>query len=134
MLQRLSIICLLVFTLAVPVYAQAPTKGVVQIKINPSIEPAMIRQHRANQQTTTPVRLNLGIRQFDAVNQQFNAARLRRIFPDAGEYEALHREAGLHLWYELYIDATADVKEAVAAYAGLTEVEQAGVVYPIKRI
>jgi gliding motility-associated-like protein len=123
----------LLFVLAViPSFAQV--KGVIQVKIQPEFEQQLERTVRALQTSAAPVPLRVGIRRFDAVNARFNATSMRRIFPDAGEYEALHRQAGLHLWYEIYFDANADVEEAVAAYSKTGEIEQAGKVHPIKRI
>jgi subtilisin family serine protease len=43
---------------------------------------------------------------------------MRRIFPDAGKYEAKHRKYGLHLWYEISIPETED-PEIVAKEFGL---------------
>ena len=41
--------------------------------------------------------------------------RMRRLFPDAGKFEARTRAAGLHRWYELYCES------ATKAAGGLTE-------------
>lgn len=40
-------------------------------------------------------------------------ARIERIFPDAGEWEARHREAGLHCWYRILFDSP-DLQETKA--------------------
>lgn len=42
-----------------------------------------------------------------ALNASLSSAgvvRMERLYPDAGEWEERHREAGLHLWYRVYFD------------------------------
>lgn len=134
MLQRVTLFLFLILVPLITISGQVPRKGVLQIKIAPIAEPQIVKQSERIQTTTMPTPLNLGMQQFDAVNRQFNASGLRRVFPDAGEYEALHRKAGLHLWYEIKIEDNADLDQAIKAYADLDEVESAGMLYPIVRI
>ncbi|MDR2449452.1 MAG: S8 family serine peptidase [Prevotellaceae bacterium] len=123
----------LLFLLPV-IISGAQVKGVIQLKIQPEFEQQLEQTLQARQANVTAVPLQVGIQRFDALNTRFGTTSLRRVFPDAGEYEALHRKAGLHLWYELYFDGNANVEEAVAAYGHIGEIAQAGKVYPIKRI
>jgi gliding motility-associated-like protein len=116
------------------IHSGAQVRGVIQLKIQPEIEPQLKRTMQARQANVTAVPLQVGIQRFDALSTRYGAVSLRRIFPDAGEYEALHREAGLHLWYELYFDEDADVEEVMAAYSHMGEIAHAGKIYPIKRI
>ena len=38
---------------------------------------------------------------FNSVLEQMEVVSMERLFPDAGEYEARHRKAGLHKWYKV---------------------------------
>lgn len=51
--------------------------------------------------------------------------RMRRLFPDAGEFEARTREAGLHRWYVLSYDDSKPMTRASAGLAipGVVEIE-----------
>jgi gliding motility-associated-like protein len=115
-----------------PLHAQV--KGVIQLKIQPEFEQQLEKNIQARQANATAGPLQVGVQRFDALNVRFGTTSLRRIFPDAGAYEALHRQAGLHLWYELYFDEGADVEEVVTAYGNIEEIAQVGKVYPIRRI
>ena len=114
--------------------SNAQVKGVIQLKIQPEFEQQLTQTLQARQANVTSGPLQVGIQRFDALSARFGATSLRRVFPYAGAYEALHRQAGLHLWYELYFDENVDVEEVVSAYSRTGEIAQAGKVYPIKRI
>ncbi len=63
-----------------------------------------------------------GISTFDAAITNINAQKVERVFPDAGKYEARHRKAGLHLWYNIYFDETVAVSDASLTLAELNDV------------
>ena len=117
-------------------YAQSPKvlPGVMEIQLQPEVAEQVHQLHQAQRLNVTPGQLQVGIKRFDELNAQYNAVSLERIFPDAGEHEEKHRRAGLHLWYRLKINQSADMHEAVKAYGTLNEISTASVVYPIKRI
>lgn len=48
---------------------------------------------------------------------------VRRVFPEAGEYEARHRAAGLHRWYSISYDASVPATKARDGLAGLPGIE-----------
>ena len=129
---------LLLLLLFFAVISGAQVRGVIQVKLQEGseqqVEPAIQAQAQAQRASAVPVPLQVGIQRFDALSVRFGTTSMRRIFPDAGEYEALHRKAGLHLWYEVCFDEDADVEEAVAEYSKIGEIASAGKVYPVKRI
>lgn len=47
------------------------------------------------------------------------SSRFERIFPDAGEWEPLHRKAGLHLYYSINLEENQPVTKAVASIKDL---------------
>ena len=49
---------------------------------------------------------------------------LTRTFPPAGKWEARHRAAGLHLWYDITIDESTPLTKAGDVLTGLDEVEE----------
>ena len=62
------------------------------------------------------------VRKFDTRG----VAKMRRLFPDAGKFEARTREAGLHLWYVVTTDGGEPVTRAadeLYALPGVEEVE-----------
>ncbi|MDR0692762.1 MAG: S8 family serine peptidase, partial [Prevotellaceae bacterium] len=127
-------ITILLFLLSTIVYLQAQQRGIVHIKLQPEAEISLqpqIKQLNAASPTGT---LQLGISSFDALNARFGAIKMRRVFPEAGEFEARHRKAGLHLWYELYFDKTSDVHAVMKAYRGLDEIADITPVYAIKPV
>jgi gliding motility-associated-like protein len=126
--------CLTLLLALLATAAEAQVKGTIHLKIQPEFEPQLTQTPPARPAAATPGLLQVGVQRFDAVSARFGARTLRRLFPDAGAYEALHREAGLHLWYELAFDAEADLDTAVTAYGRLAEVAHAGKVYPVRRI
>ncbi|UII25196.1 S8 family serine peptidase [Fulvivirga maritima] len=48
-----------------------------------------------------------GLSRVDQVNEQYRVKSMRRMFRDAGKFEAKHRAHGLHLWYEIIYDKSA---------------------------
>jgi subtilisin family serine protease len=64
-----------------------------------------------------------GIAELDQLNQQFQATSMKRVFRDGGKFEARHRKHGLHLWYELTVDADQNMRSMVRSYNSLTSVK-----------
>ncbi len=48
----------------------------------------------------------------DEIVDQLGVVEVRRVFRDAGKFEAKHRKHGLHLWYDLKIDDSMPVTRA----------------------
>lgn len=49
--------------------------------------------------------------------------RMRRLFPEAGRFEARTREAGLHRWYEVYYDTSVSITKAATGWVAIPGVE-----------
>ena len=60
---------------------------------------------------------------FSAVAGQIGILSAERIFPDAGEFEARHRAAGLHRWYRIRYDEGIPATKAETDLAALPGVE-----------
>lgn len=50
--------------------------------------------------------------------------RMRRTFPDGGEFEPRQREAGLHQWYEIQYSENLSTTKAVGSLSGIEGVDQ----------
>lgn len=48
---------------------------------------------------------------------------MSRTFPPAGKWEARHREAGLHLWYDIVFDPSLPLTKAAGAVGALEDVD-----------
>ena len=51
----------------------------------------------------------------DAILEEMGIVSIERVFPDAGEYEALHRTAGLHRFYKVTYNENVSATKAVAS-------------------
>lgn len=67
----------------------------------------------------------------NSVFQGIGATKVERLYPDAGEWEPRHREAGLHKWYRITYDPSLPQTKAVRSID-----EIPGVVYsePVRRV
>ncbi|MBN2173582.1 MAG: S8 family serine peptidase [Bacteroidales bacterium] len=97
-------------------------KDIVKIKLNEALtkqlddQPVLI-------DADGHVRFN--IEKIDELNNRFGATKFKRLFDSkafSGEFEERHMAWGFHLWYKLYFDEKADIKEIVKAYSQLSEV------------
>lgn len=96
---------------------EAPVlKGHVQVKFKQEVEPQL-------NVVRTRSGLSSGITAVDLAGVDLSVYRMERVFPPAGKFEARHREAGLHLWYDIYFDENIPTRSAVEAYGKLPEVE-----------
>ena len=53
-----------------------------------------------------------GVKSIDELASSIGATGMRRTFPPAGKFEARTREAGLHLWYNVYFDPSTALTRA----------------------
>ena len=53
-----------------------------------------------------------GVKSIDGLASSIGATGMRRTFPPAGKFEARTREAGLHLWYNVYFDPSTALTRA----------------------
>ena len=109
--------------------------GKVIVKINPDIVPAFEKKLQKSDKTFSDTSILItGIHSFDRINRRYRATEMRRIFPDAGEYEAKHRRYGLHLWYEIAIPEDEDPETVAAGYGDDENVQIAEPRYKIRRM
>lgn len=55
-----------------------------------------------------------------------------RTFPDAGRFEARHRKAGLHLWYDVFFDESLPLTKTVNDLSGIDGLEFVEYIEPVK--
>lgn len=74
-----------------------------------------------------------GLQDLDRVFENLKVSSVERLYPDAGEFEERHREAGLHTWYLVHYDESAVVSTKADAQL-LDNVN--GIVYtePVRRV
>ena len=118
---RFFSIYLLIFAfwgnLSAQISRQAVETGKVIVKLNPDAVPAIETRLRTLNRTSSDTSvLSTGISSFDRIHRRYKAINMRRVFPDAGEYEAKHRQYGLHLWYEISINESEDPTVVAAGY------------------
>lgn len=98
-------------------------KGVVKIKLTAEAMQQLREEKLAGSQTgegyfgiATVDQMNrkMGVEQ---VSQQFDSPALQNQFADR------HKAWGFHQWFRLHLDESADIKEVIKAYMGLSEVE-----------
>ncbi len=91
-------------------FCQTTTENSIPGKIIVKLTPVAYEQAIASQpklQTrgiTAGEPVSIGLAGVDNLNMRYKATTMRRLFPDAGKYEAKHRKYGLHLWYEITVD------------------------------
>ena len=96
---------------------QSVEAGKVIVKLTPDAVPAIETRLRSQNRTLSDTSVvRTGITSFDRISRRYRATNMRRIFPDAGEYEAKHRKYGLHLWYEITIHEGEDPVMVAARY------------------
>jgi hypothetical protein len=90
-------------------------RGKILVKLNVDAVPTVEKRIRSRRANDTAAFVS-GLPSFDRVNRRYRAAGIRRLFPDAGKYEAKHRLYHLHLWYEMTIPEDFDPETVAAAY------------------
>ncbi len=99
-------------------------EGVIRIKLKPDTD-AKVQMTSANGVA------QMGISRIDQLAEKLGATKIERVFPPAGKFEARHREAGLHLWYNVYFDKDMPLTRAADDLTSLPEIE---IVEPVRRI
>lgn len=98
--------------------------GMVRIKLKPDTE-MQVQMSSANGVA------QIGISRIDQLAAKLGATKIERLFPPAGKFEARHREAGLHLWYNVYFDEDMPLTRAAGDLTSLPEIE---LVEPVRKI
>lgn len=131
-LQRsvcMQLVAMWLAVLANQVHAQQRAtleQGIFRIKV--SEELAQRLEHTRVSRNANNVVLT-GITSIDAANVKHKVSGIRRVFRDAGKFEAKHRKYGLHRWYEIEMDKTGSVLSAIASFQAIEHIEKAEPVY-----
>jgi len=115
--------------------SQQPVEnGKIIVKFTQSAIPAIETRFQTLNQTSSDTSiLQTGIKSFDTLNRRFKSTRMRRVFPDAGDFEAKHRRYGLHLWYEITIPENENPISVANDYARDENVEISEPRYKIRK-
>ena len=115
-------------------------KGIIRIKFSPKSDKKVNELHqllinRSQSKTkSTEEFVRTNIANLDKVNQQFKANKMRRVFRDAGKFEAKHKEFGLHLWYEVEFNTSTPVSQLIKSYQNVAEISMAEGINATKQI
>ncbi len=100
--------------------------GILRIKVS---EEMAVQLENARVSRSANNILVTGIQSIDNVNQQYGVRDMKRVFRPAGKFEEKHKKYGLHRWYEIKLDTTVPVLEAIAAFGRIQHIEIAEPVY-----
>ncbi|RUT78903.1 fibronectin type III domain-containing protein [Ancylomarina longa] len=110
------------------VNSEGKYKGIIRIKFSPKARQKvealnqMLLEKKQLKVTAQEAFVRTNIPNIDRVNQQFSANKMRRVFRDAGKFEAKHRQYGLHLWYEVEFSSATPVSQLIQSYQNLAEI------------
>lgn len=128
--MRIPCFCLIaIFLLMHEVTAQnkvAVHQGVLRIKV---AETTATYLQKAQMSRTSQGYLRTGNASLDQALSRSKATNMKRVFRHGGKFEAKHRKHGLHLWYEVQIDESTDVNQAVSMFGKLSEVIKSEPIY-----
>lgn len=101
-------------------------KGHIRVRFKPeAVEELQIVRTRSGEVTT-------GISDVDQAGAGIRVTRMERVFPEAGKFEARHRAAGLHLWYDVYFDRNVATRSAVDVYSEIPGIDHVEIVPEIR--
>jgi hypothetical protein len=113
--------------------AKVPREAMIPGVINVKFRPAMTGHLDATPMTHgTDGSIRFGIPLFDTLNRKFRVKKSGLVFSRKNsrvDFSKRHRSWGLHLWHTLEADTAADVRQIVAEYQKLPEVELAEPLY-----
>ncbi|MBL3658830.1 S8 family serine peptidase [Fulvivirga sediminis] len=102
---------------------------IIRVKLT---EEAASALEKRSFQTSRSGTLLTGLSRVDQVNEEYQVKSMRRMFRDAGKFEAKHRAHGLHLWYEIIYDkstsrtaSSASLSAVRSAYEALPDIQVA---------
>ncbi len=87
--------------------AEAFIPGVLSVKFSSEMADQIEVQYDADGKL-----VSTGVPSLDQYAAQLGVTEMVRIFPYAGKFEARHRRAGLHQWYDLYFDTDITLTKA----------------------
>jgi len=94
-------------------------QGHIRIKLNEKLS-SQVQAYRYEEGSLK----SFEIEELDALNLEFGITRITPLFGDSSKnlkWGWRHIEWGLHLWFELEYDSSADVRDIVMAYRGLDQ-------------
>jgi uncharacterized repeat protein (TIGR02543 family) len=116
------------------VNAESYEKGKISVKFTPEMERSisqMLIQPKGGNDV-----VQLGNINIDKLNKEFGAVQYKSMLyglyemsAKSAQHKERHKAWGFHLWFEISIDADADIKQAVEKFAALKEVEIVEPVY-----
>jgi 6-pyruvoyl-tetrahydropterin synthase len=106
-----------------------PQPGRLRIKVTPGFSLRLSQSRMTTARVGRDRVVISGIKPLDAVHKVFKVHDFKRVFRDAGMYEARHRKYGLDRWYEVNMDTTGSVVDAIAAFGRIEGVEKVEPVY-----
>ncbi len=120
-------------------FGQSPQSAVeagkVIVQLRPDAFSGVEMKLKSSKKTSSDTStLHVGVKSFDKINLKYGATAMKRVFPDAGKYEAKHRKYGLHLWYEIDIPENENPETAAATYRSDENIQAAEPRYKIRRM
>lgn len=86
-------------TLPILVNEDQVVQGMIRIKFAAGAGEAI-----ADNLASGETRAFSGVSPLESIHENLNITRMERTFPYAGRFEKRTREAGLHLWYDIYFE------------------------------
>ncbi|WP_303919973.1 S8 family serine peptidase [Draconibacterium sediminis] len=123
--KKIAFVFLMLFLVAGKLFAQepdaSPVKGVIRVKLTQ--EAALQMEGHSDVSQLNP--LQTAIPGFNILNKEYNATSMKPVFRVAGKFAERQRKYGLHLWYEINIDSTTNLSDALSKYGDLDAIESA---------
>ena len=131
MSKYLSLLLVLLFS--VSIYAQETSyeQGGLRVKLT---EEAAAKIEKNGTKRNKRGEISTGIKAVDDVNKLHKATEFKRVFPFSPTFEDRHRKHGLHLWYDVVVDETTDIPNAIKQYMSTDAVTKAEPHYKTKLI
>ncbi|MCK5908077.1 MAG: S8 family serine peptidase, partial [Flavobacteriales bacterium] len=125
--KHLLFIGLMLFVTASFAQNRGLIEGKIRIKINTEVLPIVSQNLKVTLNSTGII--ETGISRLDLLIKEFKVVKMKRVFPYVGKHESKHIKHGLHQWYELDVDSSADLREASNKFLSSSEVVSAEPVY-----
>ncbi|WP_297097448.1 S8 family serine peptidase [uncultured Draconibacterium sp.] len=123
--KKITFLFLMLFLVSGKLFAQepdaSPVKGVIRVKLTQ--EAALQMEGHSDGSQLNP--LQTSIHGFNILNKEYNATSMKPVFHVAGKFAERQRKYGLHLWYEINIDSTTNLNDALSKYGDLEAIESA---------
>ena len=103
-------------------------KGVVRVELSESF------LAQFNPTLTRAGVVQTGQPDLDVLAQEWQVKQIRPVFRVGGKFEARQKEAGLHLWYDIYVDDKEPTTRAIQDFSHIEGVTYSGPVVQLKRM